>query len=138
MYESVFNIPGSEWVVTCSILQFVLIPLTDTPSFPLEDGNLDLTWPLLFYDFISTQLLVTVILPFFFFGDVFILLFFYFFLFLFLFLGRLLWHVEIPGLGVKSGAGAVSLHHNHSNARSSCICDLCCSLQQPWKLNPLE
>lgn len=41
----------------------------DTPSFPLEDGNLDLTLPLLFYDFTSTQLQIAITLIFFF-GDI--------------------------------------------------------------------
>ena len=41
---------------------------------------------------------------------------FFFFFGHLVFLGPLLWHMEVPGLGVESGPVATSLHHGHSHA----------------------
>ena len=45
--------------------------------------------------------------------------FLFIYLFIFYFLGPNLWHVEVPGLGVKNIAAG--LHHSHSNVGSK-IC----------------
>ena len=58
-------------------------------------------------------------------------IFFFFFLF---FKWPHLWHMEVPGLGLQLPAYATAT----AKPGLSCICDLHCSLQQHWILNPLS
>ena len=61
-------------------------------------------------------------------------LFFFFFFFLWL----LLWHIEIPGLGVESELQLSAYATAIAMWDLSCICDLHHSLQQHWILHPLS
>ena len=47
--------------------------------------------------------------------------FLYFSIYFFVFLGLCLWHMEVPRLGVLTGATAVGLYNSHSNARSKLL-----------------
>ena len=46
-------------------------------------------------------------------------------------------HIEVPGLGWNLSCSC-GLHHSQGNTESSCICELCYSLQQCQILAPLS
>ena len=60
-------------------------------------------------------------------------------LFFFLvFLGLLLWHMEVPRLGVQSELQPPACATTTATWDPSCICELHCSSWQCWILNPLS
>ena len=54
------------------------------------------------------------------------------------FLQPCLWHIEVPGLGIKSELQLLSYATATAILDLSCICNLCCGLRQRWILNPLR
>ena len=56
----------------------------------------------------------------------------------FFFLGPCLQHMEVPRQGVKSELQLLAYATATAMADPSCICDLHCSWQQCWILNPLS
>ena len=65
------------------------------------------------------------------------LLLLFFFFFFFFFLWSYLWHMEVPGLEVKSDLQLLA-YTTATTQDPSRICDLWCSLQQCQILNPLS
>ena len=57
-------------------------------------------------------------------------------IFFFCFLGPLLWHMEVPRLGVESELQLQAYNTATATPDPSHILDLHCSLQQSWILNP--